>query len=51
MSVEWILLKLPVVSGDPTAVDDQDVAIHVAVFGVGEKQRGDRDLVGRARAT
>src|SRR5262249_7294835 len=38
-------LKIPGVACRPAAVDNQDVTVHVSVFGVGKEQSGHRDLV------
>ena len=38
--------ELAVVTGGPAAVDHEDVAVHVRVFGVGQKEGGDGDFAG-----
>src|SRR5262249_1684397 len=44
-------LKVPRVPGRPTAVHRQDVAIHVAVFWIGQEQGSNGNFVRRGGAT
>ncbi len=39
------------VTRGPTTINGQNVAVHVTVFGIGEEERGDGDLVNFSGAT
>src|SRR5437016_5007352 len=44
--IRRLALEIPGVSGRPAAIDRENVAVHVTVFRIGQKQGCDGDLVG-----